>query len=91
MATLLTSVHEVVWVLSQTRAVSHLHALAHNLRPSGLKGHRAIAIHPRIATAATQAGFADVRLIEPSPVALVGALVMMSDGPSAKPISRITP
>ncbi len=88
MATLLTSVHEVVWVLSQTRAVSHLHALAHNLRPTGLKGHRAIAIHPRIATAATQAGFAEVRLIEPSPVSLVGALVMMSEDPGAKPLTK---
>lgn len=80
LATLLTSAHEVVWILTQTRAVMHLDALSQNLRASGLKGHRAITIHPRIATAATQAGFSDVRLIEPSPVALVGALVTMADG-----------
>lgn len=76
---LLTSAHEVVWVLSQTRAVTYLHDLAHALRPSGLKGHRALAIHPRIVNAAQEAGFAQVRLIEPSPVALVGALLAMSE------------
>jgi uroporphyrinogen-III synthase len=79
LATLLTSAHEVVWVLAQTRAVMHLDALARGLRPAGLAGHRALAIHPRIATAALQAGFGDVRVIEPSTVALVGALVTMAE------------
>ncbi len=83
LATLLTSAHEVVWVLAQTRAVMHLDALARGLRPAGLAGHRALAIHPRIATAAQQAGFADVRLIEPSAVALVGALVTMAEANQA--------
>jgi uroporphyrinogen-III synthase len=79
LAKLLTSAHEVVWVLSQTRAVSHLDSLARSLRPAGMKGHRALTIHPRIAQAATVAGFSQVQLISPSPVALVGALVSMAD------------
>jgi uroporphyrinogen-III synthase len=74
LARLLTSAHQVVWLFSQARAVTHLDALAHTLRPAGMAGHTAVAIHPRIAAAATRAGFHRVITVDPEPKALVTAL-----------------
>jgi uroporphyrinogen III methyltransferase/synthase len=74
LARLLTSAHQVVWLFSQARAVTHIDALAHTLRPAGMAGHTAVAIHPRIAAAATRAGFHRVITVDPDPKALVTAL-----------------
>ncbi|MBU6435910.1 MAG: uroporphyrinogen-III synthase [Betaproteobacteria bacterium] len=74
LARLLTSGHDTAWLLAQARAVTHLDALARNLRPTGLAGHNAVAIHPRIAAAAQRAGFHRVLTVEPSPSAIVAAL-----------------
>lgn len=74
LARLLTSAHDTAWLLAQARAVTHLDALARNLRANGLAGHTALAIHPRIAAAAQRAGFHRVLTVEPTPTAVVAAL-----------------
>ena len=53
------------WVFSSSQAIRHLDAVAREWASyRGLSG-TALVTHPRIAQAASEAGFADVRLVEP--------------------------
>jgi uroporphyrinogen-III synthase len=85
LARLLTSGHDTAWLFAQARAVTHLDAIARNLRPTGLAGHYAVTIHPRIAAAARRAGFHRVLTVEPAPAAIVAALESIT--PSSPPIA----
>lgn len=51
-----------LWLFSSSQAISNLVLLA---RGADWSGSLALATHPRIAAAATQAGFAQVRVVEP--------------------------
>ncbi|RZL65585.1 MAG: uroporphyrinogen-III synthase [Variovorax sp.] len=62
---------EAIWLFSSSEAVAHLV----RAMPSTDWGNaRVVATHPRIAEAATGAGFGDVRLAPPLPAALVASI-----------------
>ena len=63
-----------VWLLAQTRAVTWLAQEAAQLRTSPFAQQRCVAIHPRIAAAATAAGFARVISCTPDTEALLEAV-----------------
>ena len=59
------------WIFSSSEAVGNLRRLAPGLDPAASV---ALASHPRIAQAAREAGFVDVRLVAPQTDAVVAAL-----------------
>ncbi len=67
LAAVLAQPARYVWLFSSAEAVGHLRGVT-------LRGQRAIATHPRIAEAASQAGFAPVVLARPAPEAVTQAL-----------------
>lgn len=75
LAALLRGTPAPVFVLTQVEAVGRLDALlARRSLSAAARRAPALAIHPRIEAALRQAGWADVRLIEPGETALAGAL-----------------
>lgn len=63
-----------VWLLSSSEAVKHLAELA---GPGGLARARAIGSHPRIAAAASEAGFAEVGVVTPRLEEWVAAILSL--------------
>ena len=66
------------WLFSSSEAVGHLRTLAPG---AGWARSRALATHPRIAQAARDAGFDDVRAVSPTPQAVAVALTSATEVP----------